>query len=122
RHLSNVFIGTRSNNFHSFLIEGYTFHSTIPQSRSAVSIYTPQMASRENRNIIRSAFVLHSGAQSDAIINSGRRFYYRADRYKKAKQIHDLLVIGSILTSCNWALSSRRWEDNDFPITPSNHL
>ncbi len=121
QYLCNVLVGSSNSFFQPFSVVGYTFHSLAKPEQSG-RVYTSIMASRDNRKIRRNAYVVWHGKQQDAIINCNRRYYWAPDKYRKAKLLHDILMIGSVLTGANWVLHSRRWEDRDFPVAAANHL
>lgn len=120
--LCNVNIGGMNEHFQQFTLEGYAFHSLLQPRSASMSIYTPEMAARDNRTMRSNAFTTFDGRQERAIIHRNRRRYSSPTNFRRAPLLTDVLLIGSILTASNWAQSSRRYQDNDFPVTPTNHL
>lgn len=94
--------------FESFKIDRYNFYSKYKNSTGNLN--------RNYRKNIHNAFVQFSGYQEDSIIFKGGMVGNR-----KRKFIEDILLVGSLLTSQNWSLFSRR-NYTDYPVLPVNHL
>jgi len=95
--------------FEPFNIDKYHFYSKHKE--------TSKRLKRNNRKNIHNAFVRFSGYQDDSIIFKGGII----DGNRKRKFIEDILLIGSLLTSQNWSLYSRRHYPQ-YPALAVNHL
>lgn len=106
--------------FNPFEVNGYKFFSKYKEETTSKNlrsfISTPKQKNRKLRQHNTNAYVEFRGKQHNSII-----FYDQSIRNKKVKRIHDILILGSILTGYNWSLYSLRYEPF-FPVTPVNHL
>ena len=109
------------NDSPSFTVGNYEFFIQVANRQQGLNIYTPNMASRDNRTHKQNAYVQFNHSQNDSILFSGGRVGTSAHLTHKRKFIEDILLLGSLLTKNNWAMYSRRYTAG-YPLIPANHL
>jgi len=119
RKLTNVTF-LRDEYFEPFSVDRYTFFSnrSLNQEASGVRVYDKKEA-WDHRQHKQNAYVKYS-IQEPSILFRGGRVGNRRKSIQR-KLLEDLLVLGSLLTSRNWQLYSRR-NHPQFPAVSSNHL